>query len=758
MLIIVGITVFFGYHAAKLQIFTNYVDILPQVNAHPYMKAYTELSRMLGGANVLLITVTARKGTIFDPVLLDKVRRIGDELEVLPGVDVYKIISIARRKVKNVETSAWGIINKPVMWPEVPRTKEEMEALKTVISSSDLLNGVLVSVDSTSALIFADFFEKGINYNDIFKSLKKMQEREEDEAAIVRIGGFPMLLGYVGYFLKDVLMIFGITLGAVCLLLALIFRSVRGVVLPILGAGICAIWGLGFTRILGYNLDPLTLVLPFLISAMAISHSIQAISRFYSEYTTAGSKEACIKVIETMLMPGIVSIVTDAAGVIAIALVPITLLQKIGLACFAWSICTIVVGFLLVPILLSYFPVPKRIKDQVEARGGVFGAVLSAFNRLSLGWPKAVVAVSCIVVLAGLYFTTKMQVGDIYGGGSSLLWPNSRYNQDIRGIGQYFYGTVFPFYIFIEGKEKGFLPQEPVMKDIEKLQRFLVENSEGAVTGTVSAVDFVKTLSKKFREDDPKWEVLPPTTKDIYGTLSMLVLSADSGDYDRYFTVHQNIGNIIVYCRNRTNPVVQKVGSVAQRFIENSPYKDNYRLAGGLIGVEKATNDVVLNSQVLMLVLTFIFVYICCYIGFRSFIMAGVMLVPLVISNAVLFAYMYLAGVEVDISTLPVASVGIGFGVDYGVYLYARMLDMRKNGLGSLEEIIREAMLTTGRAVIVVVITLALGVAFWLLSKLMFQAKLGYLLAFILGLNGLSALIVIPAIVYLVKPKQLVRA
>jgi len=360
LVMIAAITAFFGYKMLNLKISTNFNNLLPQT--HPYIKIHNDFRKTFGGANFLVIMLSVKDGNIFNRATLEKVRHITYELETIPGIDRYKIISLASQKLKNLKITSWGMQSVSLMWPEVPKNDLEMQALKDAVYSSEAYYGSYVSLDSKKTLIFADFFEEALDYTVIYRELERIRAAAEDANTTVSVVGHPMHLGVVSSMITEMNYIMLATLVIIPILLYLAYRSLWAVLIVPLAAVVSGIWGLGFMAIMGYSLDPLVFVLPFLISLMAFRHSHQLYNRYYEEYIKTGDTTAGVRVIiEQMFLPGMISILTDAFGIAIVAITPVPVLQHIAIAGAFWSVVTVIVGLILTPVLLTYVPVSAKL-------------------------------------------------------------------------------------------------------------------------------------------------------------------------------------------------------------------------------------------------------------------------------------------------------------------------------------------------------------------------------------------------------------
>ena len=318
--IIILVSLFFAYKLKDLEVYTKYADLLPQ--GHEYIKVHNKIRAQFGGANTITMILQVKEGDIFNPTTLQKIRDISDELFLIPGADRFKVLSLGVDKLVEMVTTSGGFEFHPLMFPNIPQTPEEIETLRQRVYGS-VYYGSFIWFDSKKTLITADFFEDEIDYSVVFKELLRIQDKYEDDNHILAINGEPLHLGYVDSYVDDIFLIMLGTFLVMFILFYYWYRSLRATVIPFLAAFLSGLWGLGFMCLLGYNLDPLILVFPFLIASRAACHTVQVIKRYTEECLIVNdSKSACKRVIEGMFIPGFTAITTDAMGIILIALNP----------------------------------------------------------------------------------------------------------------------------------------------------------------------------------------------------------------------------------------------------------------------------------------------------------------------------------------------------------------------------------------------------------------------------------------------------
>ncbi len=762
LLVSLAITAFFAYHATFLTISTNFNDLLPQT--HPYIKMHNDFRKTFGGANFLVIMLSVKKGDIFNQNTLEKVCFITTELEAIPGIDRYKILSLASQKLKKLFITSWGMKSEALMWPEVPKTDQEMLALKDAIYSNEGYYGSYVSFDSQKTLIFADFFEETLDYSVIYRELERLRAATEDENTTTSIVGHPMHLGVVASMISTMNYIMAATLLVIPILLFMAYRSIWAVIIIPVAAIVSGVWGLGFMSLMGYNLDPLVFVLPFLISLMAFRHSHQLYNRYYEEYIKTNNPLSSVRsIIRHLFIPGVTSIITDAFGIAIIAIIPIPMLQRIAIAGGFWSIITVIIGLVLTPVLLSYAPVSPKFNDHIrrlrlknDQRNGWENMFADWLGRWIVGSGRYVVLfVVFLITCFSFYWSQQLVVGDAELG-SNLLYPDSRYNRDSVRINQLL-PLINPLYVILEGEKQRSLTNRDAMIDLKNFAYYMAKYSGAA--GFQTIITPLMAMPQKFHEDDPKWMGLPESYQEAASNLVGLMFEGNPGDMDKYIDYHMRLTNIILFYMDKTGPTITKALDTAKKYINEIsrlPEGFQYRLAGGVIGTEAAINEVVAAKQLQTLVIALFGVFLFCSLEFQSPKAGIILTIPLIISNWMAFAYMAINHIGLSISTLPVSAAGIGMGVDYGIYLLARCQEeKRHNPAITLKTAVTRTIQSYSKSIIAIAGTLVIGLLVWTVSGLKFQAQMGMMLAVILFLNCLGAVFLVPVLILLFRPKFL---
>ena len=748
--LIVAATLGFAYLCIKIEMYTAFADLLP--TDHPYIRVHNRFWKTFGGANVVLLSVEVSDGDIFNLTVLEKIKKLTEMIERTPGANNYQIFSIARQKVKDVRATAWGIEVQPVMWPSVPHSQREIERLRNIVYANPTIVGRLVSEDGKAALITAAFHEERLDYAGLFRRVQQAIKEVEDSKTRVFAAGEPILYGWIYHHLRSIALIIALTCLSILVILILYYRNLNGVMIPMLSAVITFIWGTGFTALMGYNFEPLVLVVPFLIAARTISHSIQFRERFFEELERYGDKEtAAVESAAGLMMPGSVSIITDAIGLTVLLVAPMPILTKLAIAGSFWVLTNLVTVVILDPILCCYFPTPRQVSKGGE--GHWLEAPLRGVGRFCVDPAGRLVVIAgfAVVIVWSLYWYQFLTVGDSRAG-SPLLWPDSDYNQSVRHINGKFQGTDH-LYVIVEGQAESAMKAPKVLEKIESFQHYMLRSPH--VGSSDSLVDLTRQISTVLHYNDPRWGLLPRSSDEVGGILMVAEHGSEPGDFDRWVNYNFQHGRVTFFLYDHKGDTLREVIDRASEFIKNNPLEGaKFELASGYAGVLAAANEVIARSDKITLGLMLFAQLVFCALGFRS-LTAGLLFVGVVLmSNTFGMALMSYWNVGLNVNTLPVISLGIGFGEDYGIYIVSRAIEeYQREDRKDLNRALIDGVATAGKAVLYTAFLISTSIAFWSFSPLRFQAEMGTQLLIILTMNMLGGLLLLPALIALLKPK-----
>lgn len=350
------ITIFFGWEMTKVEVKSVFNDLLPQ--KHPFIKIHNKYVQQLGDPDKVILLLSVKEGDIFNDKTLDKIKRINQNLNLIPGVNHNQIYSIGSNKVKKVIVTADGISTVPIM-QEAPKSLTEIENLRQNVRNTGGVYGIWVSRDEKSALFSAAFISGSADYQAIFRQVNKIIAEESDANHFLYASGNPILTGWVYYYKNEIFRILGFSFLVMAGLLYFYFRNAVGVVVPLLAGLLGVIWGAGFCGLMGFNIEPLTLAVPLLITARALSHSVQITERYFECYHDL--KEvlpACIQASISQYPPGLLGILCDVIGIYLIAVAPLPVMQKLAYVCGFWALAIIPTALMVTPIIISFFLPP----------------------------------------------------------------------------------------------------------------------------------------------------------------------------------------------------------------------------------------------------------------------------------------------------------------------------------------------------------------------------------------------------------------
>lgn len=750
--ILLAITAFWVFQARKVEMYSQFADLLPQ--GHPYIQAYNQHRETFGGANIVTLVLQVKEGDIFTPETLKKVRYITDQVDQINGVDHNQVASLAHVKIRNIKTLPGGMVRSyPVLPVDVPTDPKELEGLKYEMFNNDIVLNKYLSADGKAALILAGFNEERLDYREIHRELTRIQKEVEDANTALYIAGEPMLKGWVWYFTNELFLIFTFTGVFVILSLIIYFRRVYGVIVPLIGASIQAAWGLGWIGWWGSNLDPLILVIPLLITARAVSHGVQMIERYFEELeVTQDQEKSAYTCINELFLPGFTGVISDAGGIVVLAVATIPLIQKLAFFTGSfWALANLFCITHMMPILLSYFPTPGRTEHFVPHWMQV---TLTYLGRLTTG-PIArwvILGVAAIIIVFGVHTALTIPIGE-QEAGSPLLWQDSHYNISVREINKHFAGAN-QLVIYLEGERDHILKEPYVLATIEEMRRYMLEQPEAGDTRELYSL--TRGLNRLYHYNDPRWQVIPPDLATTGNLIFVYEASAPiSGVILEYTDLVYKNGQFVVFYKDAKGDTVREAIARARKFITEHPMQGvKLRLAGGFIGTTAALNEEIASSEEEATLLVILTVYLLVLGSYGSFAAANMVLVALLAAGVASYMYISFMGIGMNINSLPVTAVGMGIGVDYILYVVDRVRREVPHVGGDMIQGIKRAISTTGMAVTFTATTMIAGIIPWyFISSLRFSAEMAILLAILLVTHWLSALTLTPAMFAVFRPK-----
>jgi hypothetical protein len=811
-LTIAVMTVFFVYQCLHIKVVPQFLDFYPSRTVlklfgneftlregHPYINIYNDFRRMFGSANVFTAILEVKQGDIYNPTTLQKLDQMTRWIVESKGVVPYQITSIAHPRMKSITNVEGAIQIREVFYPGVPKTQADADRVKFAVYATKGIRGLYTSEDDTAALVHAGFWEEDLDFHYLYDRMTELKKTVEDGNHTVYFTGFPWLYTSIQLYRDEVVQVFVITIAALSFLLWNYFRSWPGVWVPIFSGVLSAVWALGLAPLLDLNLDPLLLVVPIFLSARALSHSVQSMDRYHEEYHRTHDKHtAIVESYSHLFPPAIASILNDAAGIFLVVLAPIPLIQKVAIFSFFWIFSILISVVTLHPIILSATNPPgapstappwRKLlgRTLLFATGLAFGlfALKEAVELIGLAGTLAFVAGGALLywrheqIYQGLtdgiiaasagsrrwlgvaltialfivcpYFGWKLKVGDMTPG-AALLFPDHPYNVAYDKLNEKFLGASQLVVIADTGKVDG-------MKDVKPLTQMEefadhMEAVEGAGV-SVTIIDIVKQLSRLFHEGEPKWAFIPDRQKFIAELFYQFTQTAQAGDLDRFLSPDMRYGTVVTLFHGYSHDIIMNAIHTGQEWAaKNGDENAEFLFAGGLFGVLAAVNEAVEDSYWTTLGLVMLMIAAFLYFTYGTLVGTMILMVPVLMAQFATEAFMYLMRIDLNVNSLPVAAVGAGVGVDYGIYHFSRMIDLADEG-HDIDEAVDGATATTGKAIIFTASTMVVGAIFWWFSDLKFQAEMGFLLTLLMIFNTFGGLVLVPAWIKVIRPRFL---
>jgi len=763
----VAITVFFGIGLRNVELKTIFSDLLPKDD--PYVQLF-KAHPNFGNPLTVTIMVKRKDGDIYNHDTLAKVWKMTRDIDLTPGVDHDQILSIATEKARYAEATPQGIDMRPLMSDHVPADGDEVAEFKRKVDQSPAARTFLISNDGSGTLIRATFLENRLDYGEAFEFVQKLAADARDAHHEVYVAGQPMLTGWVYHLQTQTYRIFGVTLAALVIALALYMRNIVGVVTPIVTSVVAAIWGFGLTGWIHSPVEPLLMVVPLLLVARSFSHCVQFTERYYEVYWHVKDRVKAAEItMGVMMAPSVLGIFTDIVGIFLIGIAPIPAMQRFALFCGFWCIWLIPTGVILISLLLAELPAPKNVGRLIgkEGESGVhklFKNILRAVSRVTYGKPaRFTAAIFAVVGTLAVYTALQIKIGNPVEG-SSLLWPVHEYNEAVRQINARFPG-VNTLEVILESKNPDDISNRVARRaetvGIAQEFQWIMEHGSSPPRANLSFADYMMEGNRLYAGGSPKWYPLDPTDRAVNAAATAVTFGTNAKDFSHVVDFGQQHSTVSLWYPDNKQHTVDAALKAAHEAadIVQIDHKDfTVRVASGTIALQEAINHVVERYHYMIIGLLNLVIFIGTSLAYRSFVAGIILLIPVNLANFILNSCMHLIGIGLDINSLMVAALGVGVGIDYGIYLLSRICEEYHAHDGDWAAAIRTSLMTTGKAIMFTASIMFIGIVPWyFLSTLKFMADMGLLLTLTMLTNMVLALVVLPLLVWVIKPSFVKR-
>ena len=751
-------TLFLAWQAGQIRPSTSFEKMIPL--EHPYIQNMIEHRDDLANlGNTVRIAVAARQGDIFDAQYMETLRQIHDEVFYINGVDRSALKSLWSPSVRWTEVTEEGFDGGEVIPQGYDGSAESLEELRSNILKSGQV-GRLVANDFRSSIIdvpllevFADPADQSrlltLDYQAFSHALEeKIRDKYQalDPNVEIHIVGFAKKVGDLIDGLVAVVMFFGVAFLITMVLLYLFTHCARSTAAVLITTLIAVIWQLGLMNLVGFGIDPYSMLVPFLIFAIGISHGVQKINGIAQQSSGTDSPLVAARLtFRQLFLPGIIAILADAVGFITLLILDIGVIHELAIGASIGVAVIVFTNLILLPVAISYLGISKTaVKRSKEYASGKhpFWRLLSNFAS-PLVAPISVVLALAVAIGAFWYQKENLQIGDLDQGAPELR-PDSRYNQDNDFIISHYSTSSDVLVVMVRTGAEGCSAHE-TLSAIDELM-WKMDNTPG-VQSAVSLVSVSKQVIKGLNEGSLKWETL---------SRNQDVLNSSIARAEGLYNNDCSLAPVLIFLEDHKAATLKRVTAEVESFAAQYNQEGlEFLLASGNAGIEAATNDVIATSELTILTLVYLCVAGMCLITFRSIAATICIVLPLILTSILGNALMAFLGIGMKVATLPVIALGVGIGVDYGIYIYSRLESFLRAGL-SLQEAYYETLKSTGKAVLFTGLCLAVGVATWMFSAIKFQADMGLMLTFMFIVNMFGALWLLPALArFLISPQRL---
>ncbi len=752
------ISIFLGYHALQIRPDTSFEKMIPL--KHPFivnmMEHQTDLASL---GNSIRIAVAIEDGDIFTTEYMETLKRINDEVFFLPGVNRSGLRSLWTPNVRWTEVTEYGFDGGPVANRPAYLTEADLDELRVnVLKSGEI--GRLVGNNFKSTIIEVPLQESYPNpenqselirldyqqFSQMLEDKIRNEFQNENPNISVHIVGFAKKVGDLIEGLAWVVAFFGIAFLITLVMLYWFTRCIRSTLAVLVATVVAVIWQLGLIRLLGFGLDPYSMLVPFLIFAIGISHGVQKINGIALQSGEADNAlMAARRAFRQLFLPGMIAILADAVGFITLLVLDIGVIHELAIGASVGVAVIVFTNLIMLPVTISYLGISKKAVARSKAdavREHPFWRAVA-----NVASPKLAPVIVVLALVAGVssffYQKANLQVGDLDPGAPELR-PDSRYNLDNDFIISN-YSTSSDILVVMVDTPPEMCSAYSTMEAIDQLEWRM--NNVPGVQSAVSLVTVAKQVILGNNEGNLKWQGLSRNQDNLNNAISR----APEG----MFNAQCSLAPVMIFLNDHKADTLKRVVREVKAFAEEYETSElRFQLAAGNAGIEAATNEEISRSELTILVLVYVWVGLMCYMTFRSLPATICVLLPLVLTSVLGNALMAFLGIGMKVATLPVIALGVGVGVDYGIYIYSRLESFLREGM-PLQEAYYETLRSTGKAVLFTGLCLATGVATWIFSAIKFQADMGLMLTFMFLVNMIGAMLLLPALArFLIDPAK----
>lgn len=750
------ITVYLVSQAVKVRPDASFEKMVPV--KHPYIASYLERKDELTGlGNAVRIAVETAEGDIFSEEYMQTLREISDEVFFIPGVARSGVKSLWTPNVRWGEVTEEGFTGGTVVPDDYDGSEESLRQVRANIMRSGQV-GNLVANDFRSTIIIAPLMEvnpetgEPLNFGAISDQLEKLvRDKYESDTIKIHMTGFAKVMGDLIDGAGQVAFFFLLAIGITLVLFYIYSRCIRSSLAVIVCSVIAVAWQIGLLKVIGYGLDPYSMLIPFLVFAIGVSHGVQMINAIMHGKSEGRDNDGAARyAFRTLYVPGLTALVSDGIGFATLMVIQIQVIQDLAIAASVGVLVVILTNLILLPVLMSYLGIGEKAIRRMKKfeNSGAYHRLCefsTIYTRVPIARTLVILAIGAFAF--GIWYGSDLKIGDLDAGAPELR-ADSRYNMDNRFMVNNYTASTDVFVVMVQTPDMQCVTYETYAA--VDLFEWIMTDVPG-VQSAVSLIDASKRAIAGNNEGNPKWATVTRNQWVLNGSVSGKEMPPGLMNADC------NLVPVMIFLEDHKAETLLTVTAAVESFIDQYDTGDvRFVMAAGNSGIEAATNEVVSKAQYKMLAWVYGVVCLLVFLAFRSLSAVLCIILPLVLTSVLGQALMTFLGIGVKVATLPVIALGVGIGVDYGIYIFSKLETYLYRGL-RLHDAYFETLKTTGKAVSFTGLTLAIGVATWLWSPIKFQGDMGLMLTFMFVMNMFGALILLPALVRLLIPTRKYR-
>jgi len=748
------VTVVFAFQIRHLQVIVDPNRMLPQ--DHPYVVATNQVEKLFGAKYVTVIGITPTDGDALSPHVLGKVERMTAAILRTPGVVRSSVLSLAAPRAKGIVGTADGMAVQPLM-ETVPQTPSEVDALRRILRANPMYIDAVASRDGRTTGIFAEFREDASGFGGILDKVRAVVERERDGTVEIAVGGLPVFAGQIERYSQRMAFLFPLAVLIAGLIHYEAFRTIQGLILPLVTALLAVVWGLGIMQAAGIPMDVFNGTTPILILAVAAGHAVQILKRYYEEYhrlreTTALSPSDASRaaVVESVTRIGPVMVTAGsvaALGFLSLVVFEITTIRTFGVFTGLGILSALVLEMTFIPALRSLLPAPSEREGRRERERRSWDRITETLARWVVGHRGRIyAAVGVLLAVLGLGVTRVVTDNSI----KSYFFSHLAFQRDDRALNARLGGTN-TLYLLVDGRRDDAIKDPEVLRAMEATQRFL--EREPHIGKTVSLADFVKRMNQAMHGDDPSYDRIPETPELISQYLLLYSLSGEPGDLDAYVDYAYRSANIWVFLKTDSSAYLEALTARLNRFLPGQFGERAEVRLGGSVAETTALNEVMVRAKVLNIVQISGVILVIASLVFRSFLAGVLVLVPLLLAVLANFGIMGLTGIRLSIGTSLISAMVVGIGADYAIYFIYRFREELASGVDEATAV-RRTLTTAGKAILFVASAVAGGYGVLVFSYGYYvHMWFAILIATAMLASSLAALTLLPSLILTLRPR-----